>query len=86
VLGDSDLSLAHQSRERALEYAPSGLPVSWRNPGTGDSGSYVAQRAFATNAGQYCRAFRQTVTVKGETREDRGTACRGTDGTWLLAP
>ncbi len=72
--------------QQALETAPSGTAVQWRNPDTGATSTIVPQPAFQTSGGQVCREFQETVTIGGQPQQAYGTACRQPDGSWKLQP
>ena len=67
----------------ALERSPSGATSNWNNPDSGNYGSITPSPGYV-DAGQYCRPYTQTITVDGDTRTIRGTACRRDDGTWVI--
>src|SRR3546814_9387987 len=75
-LDKADRTYLERSNQRALETAPSGTQVSWRNPDSGNAGTIVSQPAYQANNGQYCREFQQTITVGGDTQQGYGTADR----------
>ena len=76
--------LAPQSQQ-ALESAPSGTVVQWKNP-DGATSTVVPQPAFQSASGQICREFQQTVTIAGKPQQAYGTACRQPYGSWKLQP
>ena len=67
-LDKADELEAQQAYSRALESAPTGNSTTWSNPDSGNSGTYTPTRTYQTDNGRYCREFRQTVTIDGETR------------------
>jgi surface antigen len=73
-----------QVAQRALETAPSGNAVEWRNPDSGHYGSVTPTRTFKAPSGEYCREYTQTVTVAGKQQQAYGKACRQPDGTWRI--
>lgn len=73
-----------QTTQQALDTAPSGTVSTWRNPDSGHSGTVTPTRTYQTQTGQYCREFRQTVTIDGRVEEAQGRACRQPDGTWQI--
>src|SRR3546814_4766638 len=79
-LDKADRTYLERSNQRALETAPSGTQVSWRNPDSGNAGTIVPQPAYQANNGQYCREFQQNITVGGDTQQGTGTASRKNDG------
>ena len=68
----------------ALETAPSGQTVSWRNPDSGNSGTITPEPAVQRDSGEYCREYQQTITVAGRSEQAFGTACRQPDGSWKI--
>ncbi|NKB59300.1 MAG: glycine zipper 2TM domain-containing protein [Alphaproteobacteria bacterium] len=72
------------STQRALETAPSGQTVAWRNPDSGNSGTIVPQPAVQADSGEYCREYQQTITVGGKSEQAYGRACRQPDGSWKI--
>ena len=83
-LDRADLNYAHRTTQSTLETAPSGQPVAWRNPDSGNAGTIVARPAYQAPTGQFCREFQQTISVGGQTQEGYGTACRQPDGSWKI--
>jgi surface antigen len=83
-LDKADKAAMRNSTQRALETAPSGQQVAWRNPDSGNSGTIVPQPAIQDNAGQYCREYQQTITVDGKSEQAFGKACRQPDGSWKI--
>ena len=65
--------------------APIGRQVGWRNPDSGHRGIVTPMREGThRGTGDYCREFRQSVTIDGWTEEAFGTACRQPDGSWKM--
>ncbi len=61
--------------------APIGKTIAWSNPDSGNSGSVTATREGRQDeSGNYCREFKQKVTIDGRTEEAYGVACRQPDG------
>ena len=83
-LDDRDKKMAADSASRALETAPSGQSVAWRNPDSGHSGTVTPVRTYQSG-GTYCREYQQTVTIDGKPQQSYGTACRQPDGSWKIA-
>jgi len=83
-LDRADLQYAQRTQQQAFEAAPSGQTVAWRNPDSGNTGTFTPRPAYQTQTGQFCREFQQTITVGGQTQEGVGTACRQPDGTWRI--
>lgn len=61
-----------------------GVPVAWRNPETGNGGTFVAKGPpMPTASGQVCRPYRQTLVLRdGTSKEQEGTTCRDANGDW----
>jgi surface antigen len=83
-LDERDKKMAADSAARALESSPSGQPVAWQNPDSGNSGTITPVRTYQS-AGTYCREYQQTVTIGGKPEQTYGTACRQPDGSWRIA-
>ena len=64
--------------------APVGQPISWSNPESGNSGSYVTTRTGQTADNRPCREFKQTIVVDGRSETGIGQACQNSDGTWKI--
>jgi surface antigen len=80
-LDTRDKRSALEAEYRALEYAPSGQPITWRNQRAGHYGEVVAAQPYRVGS-QDCRQYNHTVFVDGKPRSARGTACRNGDGSW----
>ncbi len=83
-LDRADRTYMQQTTTSSLENGRSGVPATWRNPDSGNSGTVVPQPAYQSSNGQYCREYQQTVVVGGQTQKAYGTACRQQDGTWKI--
>ncbi|HMM13159.1 MAG: RT0821/Lpp0805 family surface protein [Parvibaculum sp.] len=82
-LDRADRQYMAERTQYALESAPSGQTVEWRNPDSGHYGTVVPQRAYQ-DQGTYCREYTQTVNIGGKTERAYGTACRQPDGSWQI--
>ena len=69
---------------KTLESQPSGKPMTWKNPDSGNYGDVTPVRSYNSQQGQYCREFQQTIYVDGKREQGYGTACRQPDGSWQL--
>ncbi|MBP0438912.1 hypothetical protein [Tianweitania sediminis] len=76
-----DRRSALEAEYRALEYTPSGQPVTWRNQRANTYGEVVAAQPYRVGS-QDCRQYYHTVFVKGNPHSARGTACRNANGSW----
>jgi surface antigen len=84
LLDDRDRRLAAEATHRALEAAPSGQSVAWRNPDSGHDGTVTPIRTYQAAGGDYCREYQATVTIEGRQERGYGTACRQPDGSWRM--
>ena len=80
-LDTRDRRSALEAEYRALEYTPSGQPVTWRNQRAGRYGEVVAAQPYRVGS-QDCRQYNHTIFVDGNARSARGSACRNADGSW----
>lgn len=80
-LDDKDRRSALEAEYRALEYTPSGQAVSWRGERSKHSGEVVAAQPYRVGS-QDCRQYSHTLSIDGQARTARGTACRNVDGSW----
>jgi len=83
LLDDRDKRMAAESAQRALESAPSGQAVAWKNPDSGHSGTVTPTRTYQSG-NMYCREYQQTVMIDGKPERSYGTACRQPDGSWKI--
>lgn len=82
-LDDADKKKAQETAQNAFEYNKSGQTSTWKNPDTGNEGSYTPLNAERRGV-KDCRKFESTVTVDGKTETSIGRACRDQDGTWRI--
>jgi surface antigen len=79
-----DKRMAAEAAQKAFENNRAGQSSAWSNPDTGNSGTITPTRTTQLANGQYCREYKQTITVGGEQHQAYGTACRQADGTWQI--
>jgi len=84
-LDENDRIKANQTAYNSLESSPSGQVSAWRNPDSGNSGTFTPVSTFK-ESGKDCRTFESTITVDGRTEPATGKACRNADGTWTVVP
>jgi surface antigen len=84
LLDERDRRLAAEAQQKALESAPAGSSVAWRNPDSGHSGTVTPTKTYQSASGQYCREFQTNVTVGDKADKAYGTACRQPDGSWKI--
>ena len=83
-LDRADRLAMRRSTQTALEKNRTGAASAWRNPDSGNEGTVIPTRTYRTGQGQYCREYRQTITVGGKTEQAYGRACRQPDGSWRI--
>ena len=83
-LDKADRLYLQKNAQNSLEYTQSGSASSWRNPDSGNSGTFTPTRTYQQAGGQNCRDFEQTIIVGGRSETAVGRACRNADGTWTV--
>ncbi|MEI7669032.1 MAG: RT0821/Lpp0805 family surface protein, partial [Pseudomonadota bacterium] len=83
-LDKADAVFANRTTQTALETAPAGQALPWRNPQSGNSGVVIPQAPYQTSDGSYCREYTQKIAVGGKTQSGYGKACRQRDGSWQI--
>ena len=84
ALDQRDKDLAMKQAQYSLEHSQTGQSSQWRNPDSGNSGTFTPTRTYQTDSGQYCREYTQEILVAGEKHQSYGTACRQPDGSWQI--
>ena len=84
LLDERDKRLQGEAAQRALETAPTGQSVGWKNPDTGHSGTVTPTKTVQNANGTYCRDYKATVDIEGKQEKATGRACRQSDGTWRI--
>jgi len=82
AMTEADVQLANAALDQALETHASGTEASWRNRTSGNSGRVTPLRSFKLGDGTYCRDYRETVTVGGDSEAWTDTACRERTAFW----
>ena len=70
--------------QRALETAPTGHPVQWRNPQSGNHYTVEPTRTYYRKE-QPCREYITKAVIGGKVQQIYGKACRQADGAWKVA-
>ena len=70
--------------QQSLEVQRSGSTQGWKKPDAGNSGTFTPTRTYQDGSGQYCREYRQTITLGDRTEQAFGSACRQPDGNWKV--
>jgi len=69
--------------QRALETAPTGKPITWKNPDNGNKYTVKATRTFYHDE-QACREYTTNAVIGGKSEQIHGKACRQSDGSWKV--
>ncbi len=83
-LDKADRQYAERTAQNGLEYNQTGQEVAWRNPDSGNSGTFTPTATYKLDNGTNCRDFETTIYVDGEKESGVGRACRRPDGTWQI--
>ncbi len=83
LMDEDDRKKAQQTAQSTLEYNQIGQMSSWKNPDSGNSGSYTPTRTYKSGDTD-CREFQQDIIVDGHTERAYGRACRQPSGAWKL--
>ena len=75
--------LLNGERHGVAESMPSGKPANWRSSDGDVAVKMTVTKTMQTEAGQFCRAFRQEIQGKGVERLVPGLACRTWNGRWV---
>lgn len=78
-LTDQDVSLVAKLLQRTLDYAPDGTTRRWANDQSGHSGAITPVRSYIASTGQYCRDYREDLSINGQSRNFMYSACRHED-------
>ncbi len=69
--------------QRALESAPTGKAVRWKNPDSGNQYRVTPTRTYYRNE-QPCREYTTYANIGGKQEQIYGKACRTADGSWRV--
>jgi len=83
-IDQNDRMAAEDAARRAYWGVPVGQTVNWNNPGNGHAGAIATVRDGTDSSGNYCREYQQTVRIGGKSSQAYGTACRQSDGSWVV--
>lgn len=82
-LAETDLLLAVEAMQQALEGRANGETLGWSNAETGNRGAFTPIQTFITTGGYPCRRYAEQLTVDGQSATYENTACRNDGGTWV---
>lgn len=84
VIGN-EMDKADQRRlTQTYETAPSGTPVAWVNPDSGNQYKVTPQPAYSTPSQPTCRDAQVEAIIDGQREVVNTTACRNSSGQWVL--
>jgi len=83
ALTELDISIAARLLQRTLDYAPDGTTRRWINDESGHSGAITPMRSYIASTGQYCRDYREDLSIEGQKQKFHYSACRDEDR-WAL--
>ena len=85
-LTPADRDMNSKCLNKTLTEAPTGKTWSWANPKTGNKGTVTPTTNAKLHAGQTCRDFKETITLKdGRSETVNSKACRQADGSWTIS-
>lgn len=79
ALTEIDVSLAQRLLQRTLDHAVDGTTRRWTNDESGHSGAITPMRSYVASTGQYCRDYREDLSIGGQSRSYHYSACRDED-------
>jgi len=79
ALTENDVSLVARLLQRTLDHAPDGTTRRWTNDESGHSGAITPVRSYIAESGQYCRDYREDISIDGESQNFHYSACRAED-------
>lgn len=84
IVGNEMDKYDKQQLNNAYERGPSGQPVAWVNPDTGNNYQVTPQTPYTTSSNQVCRQAEIMATIDGKPQKTVTTACRNAQGQWVL--
>ncbi len=85
IVGNEMDKSDRQQLNRAYESAPSGQPVAWVNPDSGNNYQVTPHPAYTNpSTHQVCRKADIYATIDGKSEKTVSTACRNAQGEWVL--
>lgn len=89
TLGDDRSGSTLDRREvicfsESFEHIPDRRTVAWFDAATAVHFSVMPMRTLRTSDGHFCREYTAKATLNGHAADVYGTACRQSDGRWVL--
>ncbi len=79
ALTEQDITLVAKLLQRTLDHAPDGTTRRWVNDESGHSGAITPVRSYIASTGQYCRDYREDISIDGNIQNFLYSACRDED-------
>ncbi len=79
ALTEQDISLAARLLQRTLDHAPDGATRRWVNDQSGHSGAITPVRSYIASSGQFCRDYREGLSIGDDRADFFYSACRKND-------
>tara|TARA_R110000824_G_scaffold288508_2_gene476440 strand:+ start:9275 stop:9739 length:465 start_codon:yes stop_codon:yes gene_type:complete len=83
AIGQSMDEVDRMKTAQTLETVRTGVQSRWRNPDSGYSYTVVPTRTYETTEGP-CREYTIDAEIDGRIEKVSGTACRSSDGSWVV--
>ena len=83
-LDSADKAQMDKNATDGLEYSKTGTTTAWKNPDSGNSGTFTPTKTYQSYSGENCREFESSIFVDGNEETATGQACRQEDGTWKV--
>ena len=86
IVGNEMDKYDRQELNHVYERGVSGQSSSWRNPDTGNTYQVIPQPAYPSSTSEQtpCRQAEILATIDGKTEKTYTTACRNSEGQWVL--
>ena len=86
IVGNEMDKYDKQRLHNAFEQGPSGQPVTWVNPDSGNNYQVTPQPAYTNQTNnQICREAEIMATIDGKPQKTKTTACRNAQDEWVLS-
>ena len=81
-MSHGDVRLAAAAVQGTLEAAEDDAARGWSNRYSGNSGMVTPLKTYLTDAGMFCRDYRETIVIKDRAESYLNRACRDEGGVW----
>lgn len=83
LLDRHDKEYMISNSQETLNKGKIGETSRWRNPDSGNYGSFKVTSDIQLEGKNECRNFSQIIVISGKTRQISGKACHEADGSWF---